>query len=283
MIRVLAEADLNTRNAAVDNTDRTVHQMSQIITGFHAVEERVRRAEQNKSSDGLSIQYSKAGPRVKKILELAKKANIPASQVDNRALDSLVQSLPAVARDHRGIVLVAAGDKQKSENRIDFDQWLSGLDEESRQTVIVLDSITDPHNVGAIIRSCDQFGASLVIMPARRGANDFEENEIIARSSAGSSAWVPVSVVTNLVRAVQQLKEAGFWVYGADAGGQSIQKIQFEKKTVIVMGSEGTGIARLLEEQCDSIVSIPTCGKIDSLNVSVAAGVLLYEIKRQSL
>lgn len=283
MIRVLAEADLNTRNAAVDNTDRTVHQMSQIITGFHAVEERVRRAEQNKSADGLSIQYSKAGPRVKTILELAKKANIPASQVDNRALDSLVQSLPAVARDHRGIVLVAAGDKQKSENRIDFDQWLSGLDEESRQTVIVLDSITDPHNVGAIIRSCDQFGASLVIMPARRGANDFEENEIIARSSAGSSAWVPVSVVTNLVRAVQQLKEAGFWVYGADAGGQSIQKIQFEKKTVIVMGSEGTGIARLLEEQCDSIVSIPTCGKIDSLNVSVAAGVLLYEIKRQSL
>lgn len=283
MIRVLAEADLNTRNAAVDNTDWTVHQMSQIITGFHAVEERVRRAEQNKSADGLSIQYSKAGPRVKKILELAKKANIPAAQVDNRALDSLVQSLPAVARDHRGIVLVAAGDKQKSENRIDFDQWLSGLDEESRQTVIVLDSITDPHNVGAIIRSCDQFGASLVIMPARRGANDFEENEIIARSSAGSSAWVPVSVVTNLVRTVQQLKEAGFWVYGADAGGQSVQKIQFGKKTVIIMGSEGSGIARLLEEQCDSIVSIPTCGKIDSLNVSVAAGVLLYEIYRQSL
>ena len=198
-------------------------------------------------------------------------------------MDSLVQSLPAVARDHRGIVLVAAGDKQKSENRIDFDQWLSGLDEESRQTVIVLDSITDPHNVGAIIRSCDQFGASLVIMPARRGANDFEENEIIARSSAGSSAWVPVSVVTNLVRTVQQLKEAGFWVYGADAGGQSVQKIQFGKKTVIIMGSEGSGIARLLEEQCDSIVSIPTCGKIDSLNVSVAAGVLLYEIYRQSL
>jgi len=257
----------------------------QIITGFHAVEERVRRAENSGKIDGLFIQYSKAGPRVKKILEEAKKAAIPATQVDNKALDTLVQVLPQVARDHRGIVLVAEGAATESENKVDFDQWLAAHSGEDgqRTTVIILDSITDPHNVGAIIRSCDQFGASLVVMPARRGASDFEENEIIARSSAGSSAWVPVAVVTNLVRAAQQLKEAGFWIYGADAGGQSVQDISFGAKTAVVMGSEGNGIARLLSQQCDSVVSIPTCGKIDSLNVSVAAGVLLYEIYRQSL
>lgn len=263
-----------------------------IITGFHAVEERVRRAAEQGAAESLHIQYGKIGPRVKKILELAKKAGIPAQAVDNRALDALVQSLPAVARDHRGIVLIAEGETDRAQNNIDFDQWIAAVtasdnadadEKAARKTVLILDSITDPHNVGAILRSCDQFGADSVVMPQRRGANDFEANEIIARASAGASTWIPVAVVTNLVRAAQQLKEAGFWIYGADAGGESVQTVQFAPKTAIVMGSEGSGIARLLQEQCDSIVSIPTCGKIDSLNVSVAAGVLLYERQRQGL
>ncbi len=113
--------------------------------------------------------------------------------------------------------------------------------------------------------------------------NDVQNNEIVARSSAGASAWVNTAVVSNLVRATEQLKEAGFWIYGADAGGQTLQDISFAKRTCFVMGSEGNGISRLLGEQCDSVVSIPTCGKIDSLNVSVAAGVLLYERYRQSI
>ena len=118
-------------------------------------------------------------------------------------------------------------------------------------------------------------------MPEHNSANDVAQNEVIARTSAGASAWVPFCIVNNLVRAVQQLKEAGFWVYGADAGGTNCGKIEFPQKTVLIMGSEGNGISKLLEEQCDSIVSIPTCGKIDSLNVSVAAGVLLYELYRR--
>lgn len=272
-----AEAAKSTRSAAADNKGSMKH----IITGFHAVEERVRRAAESGKSDGLTIQYSKIGPRVKKILELAKKAGIPAREADDRTLDALVQNLPEVARDHRGIVLVAEGEKAEAQNKIDFDQWLTSAS--GNKTVLILDSITDPHNVGAILRSCDQFGADLVIMPQKRGANDFEDNEIIARASAGASSWVPVTVVTNLVRAAQQLKNADFWIYGADAGGESVQSVQFAPKTAIVMGSEGTGIARLLREQCDSVVSIPTCGKIDSLNVSVAAGVLLYERYRQTL
>ena len=259
--------------------------MKQIITGFHAIEEKIRSAEESGNTFGITIHYSKIGPRVKKILQTAKKANIASIQEDNRRLSSLVRSLPETARDHRGIVLeVESAEKIQKKNEVEFDGWLNEqkiLDSES--TVLILDSITDPHNVGAILRSCDQFGTNLVVIPSHRSQSDFSENETIARSSAGAAAYVPVSVVTNLVRATQKLKDAGFWIYGADAGGESVQSLKFPKKTAIVMGSEGSGISKLLEDQCDSIVSIPTCGKIDSLNVSVAAGVLLYERFRQRL
>lgn len=256
-----------------------------IITGFHAIEERVLKAKDNNSGSNMRIIYSKPGPRVKKILAAAKEAGISCSQADDRSLDGMVSSLPETSRDHRGIVLCVSGDGAKSANIVDFDEWLNAAKakpESERQVVVVLDSITDPHNVGAIIRSCDQFGASLVVLPERRGVKDVESNEVIARSSAGSVAWVPVTVVNNLVRTVQLLKENGFWSYGADAGGENVTKMKFAPRSVIVMGSEGNGIARLLESECDTIVSIPTCGKIDSLNVSVAAGVLLYENYRQN-
>ncbi len=235
---------------------------------------------------GLCIFYSKAGPRVKKILEAAKESGIPFCQTDDKNLDAMVRQLPETSRDHRGIVLRVEGESNRTSNTVDFDEWIlasKSKDENERQTVIILDSVTDPHNVGAIIRSSDQFGASLVVIPDHRGTKDIENNEVIARSSAGSSAWVPVCQVTNLVRTVQILKENGFWVFGADAGGESLANLKFSTKSAIVMGSEGSGMARLLSQQCDTIVSIPTCGKIDSLNVSVAAGVLLYEVYRQSL
>lgn len=258
--------------------------MKQIITGFHAIEEKVRSACDSGVIDGLSLSYSKIGPRVKKILDVARTAGIPCSQVDGKNLDFLVQGLSEVARDHRGIVLCAEGDFNSVQNEVNFDTWIAEASiSQKKSTILVLDSITDPHNVGAILRSCDQFGVSLAILPNRNSVNNVNENEIIARSSAGASSYVPYCVAKNLNRAVQKIKEAGFWVYGADAGGQSVQNITFPEKTCIIMGSEGTGISRLLEEQCDSIVSIPTCGKIDSLNVSVATGVLLYEVYRQCL
>ncbi|MBR6153052.1 MAG: 23S rRNA (guanosine(2251)-2'-O)-methyltransferase RlmB [Treponema sp.] len=251
-----------------------------IYTGFHAVEERIREYKEHPAGSRLTVEYSKPGPRIKKILELASKANVECRQVSDRDLDASVAGLPETVRNHRGIILRVSGEKAISQNVVQLDQWLSACPDQA--TVVILDSVTDPHNVGAIIRSCDQFGASLLILPERRSASDVQENQIIARSSAGSSAWVPVSVVTNLVRSVQMLKEAGFWIYGADAGGENLSKTQFAPKTCIIMGSEGHGMSRLLSENCDAIVSIPTCGKVDSLNVSVAAGVLLYERYRTS-
>lgn len=253
------------------------------LSGFHAVEERVRAAQENPAAAAkMQIHFSKPGPRVKKILDLAKSAGIACAEVDKKSLDQM-------AADNRGIVLEIQGQEKAASNLVAFDAWLEQFKAKEaaasslRTTVVILDSVTDPHNVGAILRSADQFGAALVILPERRGANDIDQNEVIARSSAGAASWVPVSVVTNLVRAAQQLKEAGFWVYGADAGGVQVQDGTFAQNSVLIMGSEGSGIARLLREQCDTIVSIPTCGRIDSLNVSVAAGVLLYEIYRQSL
>lgn len=290
--------------------------MSKVITGFHAIEERILSLSK-KSSDidpkNYQICYSKPGPRVKKIIAAAKEAGVKITQVDDNKLDELVSGLDKTLRDHRGIVLTIVGEQQEAANLVDFDAWIKAnssveagagvptgtgtptgdsadssagastgaSDKDQYKTVVILDRVTDPHNVGAIIRSCDQFGASLVVIPEHNSANDIQTNDVIARSSAGASAWVPFAIVNNLVRAVEKLKTAGFWIYGADAGGETCGKIDFAKKSVIVMGSEGTGISQLLEKQCDTIVSIPTCGKIDSLNVSVAAGVLLYELFRR--
>ncbi len=268
-------------------------------------------SEKSEKTAGLKIYFSKPGPRVKKILAAAKEAGITCEQTSDAELDKLVSGLDETLRDHRGIVMEISGgsSKKPAANLVDFDSWvklhsgklgdleksaadgasgdldnLSNLGtsgtSSSRCIVVILDSITDPHNVGAILRSCDQFGASLVIIPEHNSASDIAGNEVIGRTSAGASAWVPVAIVNNLVRAAEQLKQAGFWVYGADAGGQNCRTIDFAEKSVLIMGSEGTGIASLLEKQCDTIVSIPTCGKIDSLNVSVAAGVLLYELSK---
>ncbi len=260
--------------------------MSNTYTGFHAVEEKVRKAlegskQHDSSLSGLTVYYSKPGPRIKKILTQAKEAGIKITETDEKTLDALVSKLPSQEKDHRGIVLVAENEKAREKNTVQLDQWLKECPQKA--TVLILDSVTDPHNVGAILRSADQFGADLVILPERRSASKVAENDIIARTSAGASSWVNIAVVTNLVRAAQMLKENGFWIYGADADGESLQTNIFAPKTCIVMGSEGSGIAHLLEKQCDSIVSIPTCGKIDSLNVSVASGVLLYERYRQTL
>lgn len=254
-----------------------------IQIGFHSIEEKVLSLEKSKDIKKYHIYYSKVGPRVKKILASANKIGLEATLVDEKQLDSYVQNLPDSMKEHRGIVMIYSGEEVQQNNQVEFDDWIKESKNLENATVVILDRVTDPHNVGAILRSCDQFGVDLVIMPERKSANNIEDNEVIARSSAGSSTWVPYSVVTNLVRAAEKLKDAGFWLYGADAGGENCCSTNFAQKSVLIMGSEGTGISKLLEEKCDFIVSIPTCGKIDSLNVSVATGVLLYELYRRKI
>ena len=261
----------------------------QIKTGFHTIEEYLCSLEARGFSgkqpvQGTEIRYAKAGPRIKKIIELARKIAVPVVQTDSTQLNALVRNLSEPARDHRGIVLIL-GDGQSPHKEIDFDSYLGELcaacEREQRGALImILDSVTDPHNVGAVIRSCDQFGADLLVLPEKRGAS---ESAVIERSSAGASAWVPTAVVTNLVRAVEKLQETGFWVYGASAGGTAAHSLDLTGKIALIMGSEGSGIGRLLAKKCDGFIAIPCSGKLDSLNVSVAAGVLLYERRRQCL
>jgi 23S rRNA (guanosine2251-2'-O)-methyltransferase len=157
--------------------------------------------------------------------------------------------------------------------------FLAGLEPGASALVLLLDHITDGQNLGAILRSADQFGVDLVVVPAHGAAGS--EQGAVLRSSAGAAAWVPLAREANLVAVIGTLQEAGFWVYGGDSTGTPAPETPFAPRAALVLGSEGQGLARLIAKHCDTLVSIPTAGHIDSLNVSVAAGILLYELRRQ--
>lgn len=144
--------------------------------------------------------------------------------------------------------------------------------------IIIADEIADPHNLGAIIRSAEAAGADGVIIPKRRSAS---LNSTVFKTSAGAAAWIKVARVPNLVDAIKTLKKHGVWVYGMEADGSPYDKTDFSGGTAIVVGSEGFGLGRLVRESCDGVLSIPMNGKVNSLNASVSAGILMYEIVRQ--
>jgi 23S rRNA (guanosine2251-2'-O)-methyltransferase len=233
------------------------------ITGFHAIEEWLLSG---REAEALLI--AKPGPRARKLMDMAAARNIRLDRVGSAELDR-------IASDHRGIALSLVAANEKGETRL--EDFLAGL--ESRDAlVVVLDEITDPHNYGAILRCCDQFGVDLVITRRRRVA---KHSDVIGKTSAGASAWVPVALEPNLVRALESLAAAGLWIYGADMSGEAAYRKDMRGRSVLVLGGEGTGLSRLLRDHCDALVAIPRLGRLDSLNVSVAAGVLLYEARRQ--
>ena len=233
------------------------------LTGFHAIEERI------KSGHACGpLLVAKSGPRAKKIVTLAVDNKIRLERVGTFDLDGL-------APDNRGIALQVEDDGHSD---ISFEDFIAGLGERRDALVLVLDEITDPHNYGAILRCCDQFGVDLVLGRNRRSA---KHAGVISQTSAGAVSWVPQAETPNLVRAMEDLKKAGFWIYGADMEGEPVHNIKLGGRIALVLGSEGSGISRLLRERCDGMAGIPSVGRIDSLNVSVAAGVLLYEVRRQ--
>ena len=239
------------------------------LSGFHAIEERI------KTGRGCgSLLVAKPGPRAQTIVSLAVERKIPLQRVGTAELDRMVP-------DHRGIALEV--DEVSTSPEISIEEFLERLSQQNDSDnanvlVAVLDEITDPHNYGAILRSCDQFGVDLVISRYRRTA---KHADVIAKTSAGAVSWVTQAETANLPRAVQQLKEAGFWIYGTDTEGENSYQRDLRGKTALILGGEGSGISRLLRESCDAMITIPSRGRIDSLNVSVAAGVLFYEVMRQ--
>ncbi len=234
------------------------------ISGFHAIEEQI----QSGRAKSGSLLVATPGPRIKKIVALAEKAKVTIKKVSPAELDRL-------APDNRGAALSLQDSAETPE--LDIGAWIaSGVPE--RCMVLMLDHIEDPHNLGAILRSADVFAADLVIIPQRRAA---KETDTVARVSAGAIAYVPLASVTNLARTLTQLKEAGFWAYSADMKGTPLPEADLPKRVVLVLGSEGEGVSRLLADTCDGTLCIPQFGHVDSLNVSVAAGIFMYETRKR--
>ena len=246
--------------------------MGEKIFGFHAIEESLKQAP---AGSTLYLCRGMGGHTSALERQAMLTGKVAIKKIASVEMDRLAPNC-----DHRGALLDLGGSRAMSSKAkaISVKEYCQGLEEDDSAVVLVLDEITDPQNLGAILRSCDQFSVSLVIIPERRSV---QVNETVVKVSSGAAQYVPVSVVTNVNRELEYLKANGFWVYGADMEGKASHKTVFPKKTVLVMGNEGKGLSRLTQQLCDMLVSIPTSGHIDSLNVSVATGILLYEIRRQ--
>jgi 23S rRNA (guanosine2251-2'-O)-methyltransferase len=235
------------------------------VFGFHPIEEALRAG-----SGGGTLLVSRAGPRIDRIRALAEEKGVPVSEAPDSELTGILGS-----DRHRGVLLLV--ERRAGSSKQGLRQHLRELEGET-PLVLVLDGITDPQNLGAILRSADQLGVELVVLPSRRSA---QENQTVLKVSSGASEYVPLAVVANITQALEQLKEMGFWIFGADASGERTDRLRMNGKVCIVMGSEGAGMRRLVRERCDFLVRIPAAGHVDSFNVSVAAGILLFEARRQ--
>lgn len=204
---------------------------------------------------------------ISRIISLAREQRLPIKEVADVKLDYMCGK-----QNHQGVVAVLAATRYSEME----DIYRKAGDEPL--FVVLLDDITDPHNLGAIIRSAEGAGAHGVIIPKRGGAG---LTAIVSKTSAGAIEHLPVVRVPNLVAAIEQLKKDGVWVYGADMNGSDFGTLDYNGPVALVVGAEGRGLGRLVKEKCDFIASIPMAGQIGSLNVSVATGVILFEISRQ--
>ena len=235
-----------------------------LYTGFHAIEEFIRSG----SGHGV-IYHTKENSRINSILDLAVKNGFPVKKISEKKFARITEGYQT-----KGIIL--EGEK-KHQAIASLDDFLFEAGD-GDSLVVLLDGVTDPHNLGAVLRSAAQFGVDMVVVPSRRSV---KETDVVARTSAGASAFIPVVQEINLGRAIEKLQKAGYWVYGAKMEGRHIDTVDFSRKTAIILGSEGKGMRELVEKKCDFFISIPTTGKIDSLNISVAAGIIMYEIYRK--
>ena len=240
--------------------------MAQHVFGYHAIEELLRRG----PLEGTLL-VGRSNERIARLRDLAAKAGVEVSEVDESQLTGLAGSTA-----HKGAVLALARGAPSPKG--DLAAELESLGDRPSAIVLVLDGVTDPQNLGAILRSADLLGVDLVLVPSRRSA---QETGTVARVSAGASAYVPLVVVPNVPAALGLLKDRGFWVYGADMQGEPCHGIDLAGRVCLVLGGEGSGLHRLVRERCDALVAIPSVGHVDSFNVSVAAGILMYEVRRQ--
>lgn len=206
---------------------------------------------------------------LKMIISKAKDMGIVISEVDRKKLDEM-----STTHSHQGVIALVSPYAYST-----IDEILKLAEERGEEPfIVILDEIEDPHNLGSIIRSANVSGAHGVIIPKRRSAL---VTATVAKASAGAVEYTKIAKITNLNQTIKELKEKGLWVIGTDMDGEICYNSNLKGPIAIVIGSEGKGISRLVKENCDGVVSIPTKGDINSLNASVAAGIIMYEIIRQ--
>jgi len=205
--------------------------------------------------------------QIQQILNLARKAGIPVEVKEKIFLDKR-----SGGKNHQGVIgLVEDFAYASMDHIIANHHWNSKKD-----VILLLDGITDPQNLGSLIRTAHCFGVNGVVIPKDRSA---PVTAAAMKVSSGAAGYTPIAMEINLVKTIENLQEKGFWIYGADVeDGQSVHTLKYGERIAVVMGSEGKGIRPLVKKKCDFLVSIPMKGEIDSLNVSVAAGIILYEI-----
>jgi 23S rRNA (guanosine2251-2'-O)-methyltransferase len=233
---------------------------TRLLVGFHAVTARLRQRPESVRT--IFAARGRHDARMRDLLERAAAAGTPLHQVDERRLDDLARGLA-----HQGVAAVV----DAALPHVTLFEVLEHPHEPP--LILVLDGVTDPHNLGACLRSADAFGVHAVVVPKDRAVG---VNATVAKAASGAADTVPVVAVTNLARALREIKEAGLWIVGADAGGESLFTADLGGPLAWVLGAEGAGLRRLTREHCDRIVGIPIAGSVASLNVSVAAGICLY-------
>ncbi len=240
-----------------------------IIEGKNAVLEALRA---KTPIDKIFVAKGESDNTINRITSAAKAQNIVITQADRRRLDSLSQT-----KTHQGIVAVLSVQEYASVD----DMLALAQSRNEPPLIIVCDELSDPHNLGAIIRTAECVGAHGVIIPKRRSVG---LTAVVAKTSAGAVSHIPVAKVPNLPMILKELKKEGLWVFGADAeGSTALYESDLKGPTVIVVGSEGDGMGRLVKENCDFLLNIPMRGKLNSLNASVATSIILYEALRQRL
>lgn len=234
-----------------------------LLIGRNAVTEALKS---DREIDTLILMRNNNNPALSRLASMAKEKGAVVKEVDSKKLDFMCGGA-----NHQGVAAYVAAHKYASVE----DIFAYAEEKGEAPFIVVCDEIEDPHNLGAIIRTAECAGVHGVIIPKRRSAS---LNFTVGKTSAGALEYMRVARVSNLASTIDELKEKGCWVYGADMDGTDYKKTDFSGAVVLVIGSEGKGIGKLIRQKCDVIVSLPMKGNINSLNASVAAGILMYEV-----
>ncbi|MBS4913812.1 MAG: 23S rRNA (guanosine(2251)-2'-O)-methyltransferase RlmB [Veillonella sp.] len=249
--------------------------MSDYIVGRNAVREALRSG---RTIQRLFITNEKLQGSLQEIVKLAKDRHVEIRKVNEQQLSKYADGVV-----HQGVVALVASVKfaelQDVLNEFEARQAAEGAEKKAAPLLVLLDGIEDPHNMGAIIRTAECCGATAVLIPKRHNA---PINATVAKTSAGALEFIPLVQVGNVAQTIEDLKKQGFWVLGAHMEGQqTLYQADMTVPLVLVIGNEGKGLSRLTKEKCDYLVTIPMYGELNSLNASVATGILLYEAVRQ--